>query len=684
MAKTIEAKAVISAADQTGNTFDKIAGKMKSIEKAAKSFEGIKGPQKFFGNFNEELARLKLSEKELQGVRKSFGELDRVLKSAPIGAANYLRAVDEWKGKTVDHWRQVKASVDEAEVAHKRFFKTAGHFARHTAGHLIGGIGGAYVAGHAVKSVVEAAADRNRAEVRYEQMGLTPAQFGEANVVADSISSRFPSMSRTDVIDDLRKNASRLGSFDRAKEIAETYARARIMNRLSGGDEHELEKTVLTAEGAGAANTTGQLRDFLNGFARARAANPDYTGEEFAKDYRAATAAKYGWDRQFAESDFFTLASHTPGLGVKMATANSALVGNRMTKPSRAALKAAGLIDKNGRLVDEAGFQANLFDWTQAHVKPVLEKQGMHFGENMTVEDKRKASAFATRSFSARNVADVILAALIDAPLVERARRRKTEGLEAADDLQKKDLGLAWEGVTAQIKDLGVAAGNTSFALNSLNSFTAEVAKRVKAIQDKDFVKLLPEDDQRILKWFFPGQREKLQNTVDDANSWLGRHDNQSGVSKAWRMKRFEAEQQLHVADMNENMPPIFTDAEIESMRNAYVPLPMSDPRKALRGSVPLPMEDPRGRSTEMPPVQTLEGANVQVSVAGELSGQAKNSIEITVKPTAWFEASMKRIDSVIEMIGQLRGNGPGETGRSSPDGDAPQRLSTGTPFAGY
>jgi len=52
MSKVIEARAVISAADKTGNRFStKIAAKIKGVEKTAKAFQGIKAPPKFLGDF---------------------------------------------------------------------------------------------------------------------------------------------------------------------------------------------------------------------------------------------------------------------------------------------------------------------------------------------------------------------------------------------------------------------------------------------------------------------------------------------------------------------------------------------------------------------------------------------------------------------------------------------------------
>jgi hypothetical protein len=676
MAKVIEARAVISAADHTGAVFDKIAAKMKGVEKVAKSFEGIKAPAAFVGKFNDELSRLKLSEKELQSVRKSFGDLDRTLKSSPIGAANYFRAIKDWEGKTVNHWRAVKASVDDAHESHKKFFKTAGHYAMHAAG--IGG--GAYLAGHAIKEVIKGAAARNREGIRYEQMGLTGDQLSEGNNIADTISAKFPSISRTEVLEDLRKNASRLGSFDRAKEIAEVYARAKISNKLSGGDDHELEQVVRAAEGAGAANSPGQFSSFINAFSRAKAANPDYTGEEFAKDYRAAGAAKYGWDKDFRENVFPVLASHTSGFGVKMATANSALVGGRMTKQSKASLQEAGLLDKNGHLVDEAGFQSNMYEWAQAHFKPLMEAKGVKFNEDMSEEDKRTVAGSATKMFSAKNAADAIITAVLDAPLVEKARHRKTMDLEGMDDLQKKDVGLAFEALTTQAKDAAIALVGLKPVINQLSQESQRLANVAKFLRTGEFpnkpnplAETLGLPDHPAMTPSQMSEYNNAQGMVAELNNRLiGTDGDQSpGIKKA-RLKLFEAQQKVWATQNMDSMPPITDDNIMRIRDRPVIPLPRSYPRKGspFPHGVPVPMSDPRKGPSDMPAVQPLDSApqRVDVQIAAEPANQ-ETTIKLEAGP--WFQNVEAKINSLIKIVGSLGANAPGSTGKSSPDAGA-------------
>lgn len=689
MGKNITATAIIAAKDDTGATFDKIAGKMQSIQKAAKSFEGIKGPQEFFGKFNDELTRLKLSEKELQSVRKSFGELDRVLKSSPVGAANYFRAVKDWQGKTVDHWREVKSSINEADVAHKKFFKNAGHFARHTAAHVLGGFGAAYVAGHTIKKIAGAAGARNREGIREEIAGFTPEQQGEANRVADEISMRHTSLSRTDILEDLRKNTARLGTLDRAKEIAETYAKARVFNQMVGGDEHELEQVVRAAEGAGAANTPDQFKSFLNGFAKARARNKDYTGDEFAKDFRAAGAAKYGLGKDYMENVFPVLASHTPGFGVKLGTSNSALIGGRMTKHSRAAMEAAGLW-KDGHLVGEREYQNSPSEWIQSKIRPLLEAKGVHFGEHMSVEDKQTVSSFASKTFSAKNVADLVIASLLDQPLVEKYRQGKGKDIDSVDEMQHRDASQVWQGVTKQLGDLGAAATNTSFAIGRMDSAARALAGATHFLQTGE----VPPDSRggRIIANAHRSVTDiNEQNRIEEMEAQSRELDQRlvggqdDATTRELRLRKFKLQSGIDAAKNAATMPPIFSDAEKEYWEKHF--LQRSDgqytaARRATFGNdaygpsgIPLPMSDPR--KAGVPAVQSLEVS------ASDLKGD----IGVTVKVEAGssliaIEESVKSL--VARVSAMLHVNGPGSAGLSSTDAAAPARPSPGAGTPGY
>ncbi|MGY3117889.1 hypothetical protein ACVWXQ_001826 [Bradyrhizobium sp. S3.14.4] len=656
MSKVISAEARITASDATGNVFDKLASKFKGVEKAAKAMEGVKAP-KFLGNLNEELQRLKLSEKELQAVRKEMALFDSQLKSGPIRAAHYVRALKEWEGKTVDHWRNVKAAVDDTEKSHKKFFAGAASSAARFGMHAAGLVGGAYMAGHAIRSSVATAGAQNRAAVRYDQMGLSESQLGEANIMADSLSSKYPSISRADVLDDLRKNASRLGSFDRAKEVADTYARARISNKISGGDEHELEQVVRALEGAGKANSAAEFASGMNMWSKAKAANPDYTGEQFRSDLSAASSAKYGLSKDYMENVFPILASHTSGFGNKLATGLSALVGGRMTKKVKGELTESGLLDKDGKLLDSEGYISNNYEWTQKHIKPLLEKQGVHFGEHMSEEDKGKTVDWLQHHFSARNAADLMATNLIDESLVERARGRKTAGLEGVPDLQAKDATLALEGLKTQAQDLGGAFMGLATVTSAMNKVSGDFANYATFVRTGK----MPESS--------PGLHA-IQNWWDTPfqDKWR-KHDGPG--SKDDPIKPF-------VGDLD----PMGGDYTRKSFHSKEYWEGLGREGASAESAARLRRE--RGQRFDMPAfaapevsATTTYGTGVgsetvqaQLTGSAEVHGEVKQTIE--VKASQYFEALVQNAQNAIKLAGQYTANGVGSTGKSSPDAAAP------------
>jgi hypothetical protein len=681
MARIIEAKAVISAADKTGNVLDKIAAKFKGVEKNAKAFSEIKPPKLSGDFFEKELNRLKLTQRELRGVQKEFAALDKTLRSGGQQPPHYMREVDRWRGKTLQHWRDVKTATEDATKAHEKFAKREklmhriGHETRHAITHTAGVAGVGYGAAQAFHATVHRSAEEQRERVRFEQMGLTPGQLAEGTDIADKIAAKYPSLSRPEIMGYLRTNASRLGSWDRSKEVAETYARALIANKISGGDDHELEQAVRAIEGSGQANTSGEFGRALGMWMKAKAANPDYTGEQFRSDLSAASSAKYGLSKDYMENVFPILASHVSGFGNKLSTGLSALVGGRMTKQVKGELKNEGLLDKNGKLLDEAGYISNNYEWTDKHIRPRLEKSlGVHFGEEMSEDDKGKVVNWLQHHFSARNAADLMATNLIDRPLVERGRERKTLDLDKMDELQKKDSELAWKGFTEQAKDAGAAlmglstvtAGANS-ASDALSRFT-HWARTGEAPSDSPFNRARQTlDPANTREW---SARGLLQTQLNEADQKVSPGYGLGGNDLArWRLRQFDLQRAIEQSRDQETMPSIYSDAELETWRQKFPP---------QTSSIPLPRSRPAAADGGMPEVQALDNAPQRVDVQGTVEGEAK--LEVEVKPSSYFETLVKRVENAIKLVGSLNSNGPGSSGKSSPDAGAPAVGFNGVP----
>jgi hypothetical protein len=187
MSKVIDARAV-TAEDETGAVFDKIAKKINGMTKGGERLrrrEGATGGRQRLDrswstglgrNFQNEIDAMALGSRQLAKVQRDWENFHAAMAKGPVRFANYARAIDEWKSST-----------------------------------LGGGVGGAaYMGAAAIKGGVKASADRAREFAPYDLGGMSEAERAEAMAKADEISSKYPSVSRTEALPHIRQLRSRL------------------------------------------------------------------------------------------------------------------------------------------------------------------------------------------------------------------------------------------------------------------------------------------------------------------------------------------------------------------------------------------------------------------------------------------------------------------------------------------
>lgn len=78
--------------------------------------------------------------------------------------------------------------------------------------------------------------------------------------------------------------------------------------------------------------------------------------------------------------------------------------------------------------------------------------------------------------------------------------------------------------------------------------------------------------------------------------------------------------------------------------------------------------------------MQSLEGANVQATLTGSADVNGQVEVDVKVEAGSTLIAIEQSVKSLIAYVkGSLSPNGPGSTGRSSPDAEAPPpRVNTG------
>jgi hypothetical protein len=153
-------------------------------------------------------------------------------------------------------------------------------------------------------------------------------------------------------------------------------------------------------------------------------------------------------------------------------------------------------------------------------------------------------------------------------------------------------------------------------------------------------------------------------------------------VTRQLRLRSFELRSGIDASNTYASQPPIFSDAERELWEEMDREHRRGVARSAFRGvpSIPMPTTDPRKPSWYggggMPPAQSLEGANVQATLNG--SAEVHGEVQGT-----WIVQAGSELISIVENVKKiavqvqgkldaLGSNGPGSTGKSSPDAAAP------------
>jgi hypothetical protein len=299
----------------------------------------------------------------------------------------------------------------------------------------------------------------------------------------------------------------------------------------------------------------------------------------------------------------------------------------------------------------------------------------------MSEHDKRTVSAVTTRWFSAKNTSDQIITNLLDAALVERARSRKTLDMDSAQDLQRRDAGTAWDGLSKQASDLSTAFISLKSSISGMNAAAGIFANMTKALETGK----MPENTPFTRATGPSAQIKRINERIAHSPGMP------QATLASLRQKAFDAQMEINRAESQKGMPDtLFSEKEIEDWKTGgppipwkgRVPFPHRDPRGGFPKAdfdVPLPKDDPRPRTLGMPPVQPIDAGPTKVDVQGEVHGEVKQTI--TVEAGSYLKVLIATAEQVVKLYGSLNhgGNGPGSAGHSSPDAAAaPSAPSTG------
>ncbi len=690
--KTVEARAVISAADKTGNVFDRLAQKIKGVEKNAKSLGDIK-PPKFAGHLENELKRLKLSERELQGVRDRRQRFINELQAQRPKAEHYFRANQAWIDREVNHWRKMKSGIDEAAQAHKRWrsgMVAAGAAAGAAATKGFAFAGGAYGAYRVGRAGVKSAAENQRESARDYLAGLKPEdtkRFEDASIEG---SKRFQSLDSQTMHSTLRESSTSMRSVDNAVALTTTFGEMlTVLQSLKGKDKavEELRRFMQALDVLGDNLNPKQVRDYAMGFTKAAGVEgADFDlGRLLAMSKQLKSAGATVSDR-FLMTTGVSLGRDMGDEKAGNAIAMMMQQEVQATKEAKAYGARYGLRDKSGKFIDRSAMQSDPDQWAWRNIPEAMKRAKL---DPNKAEDVNTFLNNAYSNQSARNV----LSKLMTQGDQYRAQAQafgRAPGLDAAASLPGRDPFVAYEAVFAQLRTLAGQAPIMDSAAQGLNALSGALSGFNDAVhKNGDWIRDLGKGvGDKVKDWW--GNETRDAQAIWNAGKKVLDWDKSMGITPPWAPKMADP---YPAGD-----DPMGKDYSARQQHSAayWGGLGREGASATSAARLRREAEDQARRTTLAAPgvtQTTLYGTRLQnqasveksadVNVRGDIEGQVEGIFRVEAgSELIKVVEDMRRL--AIDVRGRLstlsvNTNGPGSTGRSSPDAQAP----SGTGFGG-
>jgi len=432
--KVLEARAVITAQDSTGRTFEQIASKMRTVSQSAK-------------------------------------QISNTMRAVNSTTRNMFQGGGDWTRHLANVERNMRRA--EAIVHGSRRIERAQALARGAAEVAAAGYGGSRVS----RAVIAQAGAQTHERTRMANAGLSQAEITEAEHLSAQMSRTYRSVSQTEVMHMLRNMRSVVGSFEEAAHIAEPLIKLRVIAQAARPHakpeeiNEDFDKLVKGMEIKGVTQHLPEFKRYIEGIAKAINVFGDtLKPSEFYEIFKYGRQSTQNLSEKYMLGVAPTLAQELGGQGKGNASSSfyQAVVGGKMTMNAMKAMQAFDLIDpakivktKTGSLkgVQPGGVvgsrlaSENPYEWVQKILLPAMAKKG--------ITDPKDISTQIATMFSNR-----VAAQLVEILAKQSVRIEKDMGLlagakgtEAAETLLSSSLPTAVTGLQNQVDNLAAAAG---------------------------------------------------------------------------------------------------------------------------------------------------------------------------------------------------------------------------------
>lgn len=361
----------------------------------------------------------------------------------------------------------------------------------------------------------------------------------------------------------------------------------------------------------------------------------------------------------------------------------------------------------------------NPYEWVQQYLLPAFKKAG--------ITDPHDIQERIARVFSNQVAAQMVGIFATQQGRIEKDARLQegARGLESAKDINRKDPLVAWEAFKAQATNLATVIGGMEAAAGAMNNAAvamgtlADYFKQGQAVPEGERSKYIATgveealakpirkmlgldlDSGRQLDLDVSNRKQALSDQAEALERQRSREDNPfnrwaSGPKAFETSQRELRERQAALED--ERVGLTNAQGQIQALRDRYVAgqKPLDDIRRlgihgdgggpvggfgaggaafgfGPRGTawdIPLPPPRPAdlSGSTGAPDAikSAIAGATFTAALSAVVSGEA--TIVVKVEAGSALLSAVAEARGAARLTGQLTANGPGGTGRSSPD----------------
>ena len=478
----------------------------------------------------------------------------------------------------------------------------------------------------------------------------------------------------------LREASTSMRSVDNAVALTTTFGEMlTVLQSLKGKDKaiEELRRFMSALDVLGDNLDPKQVRDYAMGFTKAAGVE----GADFDLGRLLAMSKQLKSAGATVSNRFLMTSGVSLGRDMGDEKAGNAIAMMmqqevQATKEAKAYGARYGLRDKSGKFIDRSAMQSDPDQWAWRNIPEAMKRAKL---DPNKAEDVNTFLNNAYSNQSARNV----LSKLMTQGDQYRAQAQafgRAPGLDAAASLPGRDPFVAYEAVFAQLRTLAGQSAVMDEAAAGLNKLSGAISALNEAVKKEGLV-------EKGKKWI----QEKVDNEVRDFNSivkpvldW----DRRMGITPPWAPKKADPYPAGDDPMGRDYSRPQFHD------KSYWDGLGRQGASPATAARLRREAEEQARRTLPAPGVtQSMtwgtgaqNQSNVERSADVTVRGDVEGQIEGIFKVEAGSEL-LRIVDTMqrlaIEVRGRLRTlgntNGPGSTGRSSPDAQAPG----GTGFGG-